>query len=266
MLKLSNLIQNTSAIAAAAAPSELAMHAFSRDANGLLTYTKALWSNTSETIMMTDGAGFAYSGIEDFISGISSSNDEFNYSQKSDAISGDRVKISNTFIVRVITSNGSPQFTVDGNSSSPNPVLRLHRGVTYTFNTEDVSTLNHPIYISTSPAGNNYATEFLQGVEYSRSANTGGGYVTINANVATSQFLTFTVPMNCANQLYYASGQDATCYGILDIQNALTDTSHRKYDQVRFDNQKLFYYINAQGYLVARYGADYTYGSIPGQS
>ncbi len=38
-----------------------------------------------------------------------------------------------------------------------------------------------------------------------------------------------------------------------------TNSVHRKYEQQRFDNNKLFYYINSRGYLVARYNRDYTH-------
>ena len=39
----------------------------------------------------------------------------------------------------------------------------------------------------------------------------------------------------------------------------MTNLKHRKYEQVRFDNQKLTYYMTEDGFLVARYGQDYTY-------
>lgn len=38
-----------------------------------------------------------------------------------------------------------------------------------------------------------------------------------------------------------------------------TQSVHRKYEQTRFDNNKLFYFINSRGYLVARYNRDYTH-------
>lgn len=38
-----------------------------------------------------------------------------------------------------------------------------------------------------------------------------------------------------------------------------TQSVHRKYEQYRFDNNKLYYYINSRGYLVARYNRDYTH-------
>jgi len=38
-----------------------------------------------------------------------------------------------------------------------------------------------------------------------------------------------------------------------------TQSVNRKYEQTRFDNNKLFYFINNRGYLVARYNKDYTH-------
>jgi len=255
MLKLSNLLQNTSAIAAAAAPSEFAMHALSRDANGLLTYTKVLWANTSESIAITDatGNGFAYNGIEELISGVTMSNVIHNLTKSSDNEVGEKSVISNTYLVSISTAGGNTQFKINGELS---PVLYLRKGSTYKFVTEDPSTAGHPLFISTFPAGNTYDNEYIKGVEFSRSANLSSGSDT---KVNTSNPLLFTVPVDAPKQLYYASGEDAGCYGIIRTEEPLTMTSRRKYEQVRFDNQKLTYYLNSQGYLVARYGADYSY-------
>jgi len=258
MFKLSNLIQNTNSITEAAAPSQFAMHALNRDSEGLLTYTKVLWANTSETIDLTEGDGLAYNGIEEFVTGISAGGIEYNLTKIDDSVSGAGERLDKTYTIRVTTANGVSAFTINGDTAI-NPVLDLARGSKYTFVTSDPSTENHPLFISTSPAGNTYANEYLEGVINSRSANTGDGFITVNANVATSDPLVFTVPMDAPDQLYYASGQDANCYGILKISTELTNTNKRKYEQVRFDNQQLTYYISNTGYLVARYGAEYNY-------
>ena len=256
MLKLSNLLQNTSAIAAAAAPSEFAMHALSRNANGELVYTKALWANTSETISLTTGAGFAYNGMEEFIAGMTLSSDMHNLTKITDNEVGERSVISNTFLVAVTGTGANVQFTINGVTA---PTLYLTKGSTYKFVTEDPSTVGHPLFISTQPVGNTYANEYLLGVEFSRSANAGGGVIVSDPKVNTSNPLIFTVPVGAPLQLYYVSGEDANCYGIIRTEDALTNTKNRQYEQVRFDNQKLNYYLNANGFLVARYGADYSY-------
>jgi len=250
MLKLSNLIQTTGAITDAAAPSQFAMHALNRDSEGLLTYTKVLWANTSETVDMTNGDGLAYNGIEEFISGVSIGNTDFNLTREYDSQSGTGDLLANTFIVRFVTSGSNSAIRINGDTAN-NPALEMYRGSTYKFTTDDPSTLNHPFFISTTPSSGSYTNEYLKGVQYSRSA--------YDANVTTSDALIINVPMDAPDQLYYASGQDANCYGILKITSELTNTKYRKYEQVRFDNLQLSYYINSNGFLVARYGADYSY-------
>jgi len=42
-----------------------------------------------------------------------------------------------------------------------------------------------------------------------------------------------------------------------------TNLNARRYEQVRFDHQKLCYFINSDGFLVARYGTDYDYSAGP---
>lgn len=258
MFKLSNLIQNTNAITEAAAPSQFAMHALDRDSEGLLTYTKVLWANTNETVDLTFGDGFAYNGIEELVMGVSQGGMQYNLTAIDESVSGSGDILNKDFVVRVVTANGVPAFTIDGDPSL-NPTLNLTRGSTYKFITYDQSTENHPLFIASAPGGNTYSYEYLEGIINSRSANTGDGFITVNANVATTEPLVFTVPMDTPSQLYYASGQDANCYGTITISAELTNTNKRRYEQIRFDNQKLFYYISNTGYLVARYGHDYTY-------
>lgn len=259
MLKLSNLIQTTGAITDAAAPSQFAMHALSRDSEGLLTYTKVLWANTAETVDLTDGSGLAYNGIEELITGFSIGNTNFNLTREGDTESGVGDLLANKFVIRVVGSGSNVAFTINGDTAN-NPVLELYRGSTYKFITEDPSTQNHPLYIANTPnSGCSYTNEYLEGVQNSRSANDGNGFITINANVATSEALTIKVPMDAPDQLYYASGQDPNCFGILKITSELSNPKHRKYEQVRFDNLQLTYYLNSNGFLVARYGADYSY-------
>ncbi len=258
MLKLSNLIQTTGAITDAAAPSQFAMHALNRDSEGLLTYSKVFWANTSETVDLTDGSGITYNGLEELITGFSIGNTNFNLTRGRESESGVAELLDNTFVVRVVVSGSNTSFTINGNTEI-NPALELYRGSTYKFITEDPSTQNHPLFISSAPSSGSYTNEFLKGVQYSRSANDGNGFITVNANVATSETLVFKVPMDAPNQLYYSSGQDNNCFGTLTITAELTNPKHRKYEQVRFDNLQLSYFLNSNGFLVARYGADYSY-------
>ena len=44
-----------------------------------------------------------------------------------------------------------------------------------------------------------------------------------------------------------------------NVASYLNDKGKRKYDQLKFDNNKLTYYINTDGFIVARYLENYTY-------
>lgn len=78
MANLSEIIKNNDLIAEqSTVPSQFAMHALTRDADGLLTYTKVLW-NGSETIDLSTGAGLAFSGVEEFVQGANSEGTKHN--------------------------------------------------------------------------------------------------------------------------------------------------------------------------------------------
>lgn len=81
------------------------------------------------------------------------------------------------------------------------------------------------------------------------------------------------IPMNIGNGRAYAGVEEfvagVTADGVphnetrqIDSHSSTstkTDTQHRKYEQVRFDHQKLTYFINSRGFLVARYVQDYSH-------
>jgi len=252
MKKLSDLVNTTAGITQAAMPSQFAMHALNRNSDGLLTYTKVLWSNTSETVDMTNGEGFAYLGIEEFITGEAQNGILHNTTQISADTPG--FNENKTYTIKIANNNSAtPKFLVDDVNTAS---LIFTRGSTYTFNTGHVSTQGFPLYISTSPAGGNYASEWTGGVINSRSA--AGGSNT-DPNAATSDSLTITVPQHAPDILYYASGNHANLYGVIVVRDSFSNLNKRKYEQVRFDTQKLTYFVNEEGFLVARYNADYNY-------
>ena len=252
-LKLSDLITNTTSIAAAAAPSQFAMHALNRDSNGMLTYTKVLWANTSESVQLTNGSDLlAYNGMEEFIEGVTPSGVLHNSLNINVDENNNKSILANTFIVRVIDLATSPKYTFNG--SNGNIQLVLEMGVTYTFDTSDFSTVGFPFYISTTAGDTNYTNEWTKGVKNSKSANIG-----VTNTSVTSMPLIFTVPFDAPSTLYYSCGSNASCSGTIEIRPASVNLANRKYEQVRFDNQQLTYYVNSQGFLVARYGAEYNY-------
>jgi hypothetical protein len=260
MAKLSDLIKSTSDITSAAAPSQFAMHALSRNTTGELVYTKALWANTSESISMTSGPGLAYNGIEEFISGIAATGTIYNETRIIHNENVNKNFLDYTYTVRISNPNYSNASLIIHGLDTSTTKLNLEKGVTYTFNTDDFSTQNHPIYISTIPNDINYANEYKKGVTYSRSGNTdvSSSLLTSN-NTLTSHPLVFNVSFDSPSKLYLSSGTNANCYIQINIIEAKINMANRKYEQVRFDNLQVTYYLNSQGYLVARYGADYSY-------
>ena len=241
MSKLSDLFKAKDRTVDSLTPSEAALHALSID-DGLLTYTKVLW-NSDETIDMTDGSGFAYLGVEEMVEGRTLSDQFHNLVGHDYDEVGEKNVLNVTFQV---TATGG-HYILDGNTM---PALRMTRGVTYTFNMVDPTTNGYPLYISTTPGGANYSNIYKVGVANSKTEHG-----------STLGPLVFTVPMDAPDTLYYASGNHANCYGKISIddRDELTNLNNRKYDQVRFDNQKLTYYMNEDGFLVARYGQDYNY-------
>jgi hypothetical protein len=233
-----------------------------------LIYTKSLFANSQETIAMTDGTGFAYTGLEEMIRGTTDSGVIHNMVPLNQNEIGDKTQQSKTIKVRI--NNGAYDLDVTGVPgsldingvvlSNTNIELELVRGATYTFDTSDPSTQGYPLYISTAPTGGNYNTEWLLGVTNSRSAYGGSNG---DLNTQSSGPLIFTVPSDAPNKLYYASGNHSGVYGVINIRRETTNLAHRTYEQVRFDSVQLTYYINNRGFLVARYLNTYDYSGGP---
>jgi protein tyrosine phosphatase (PTP) superfamily phosphohydrolase (DUF442 family) len=101
-----------------------------------------------------------------------------------------------------VTANGTTSYTFNGEgfTNSSNPNLTFKRGGTYTFN---MSAAGHPFFINT-----------VQGTGI---ANTYASGVTNNG--AVSGTITFTVPMNAPNTLYYNCQFHASMFGTITIIN-----------------------------------------------
>ena len=98
-----------------------------------------------------------------------------------------------------ITSNGSSSYSVDGVSG--NPTIELLRGFTYTFT---VNATGHPFWIKTS-----------------QTTGTGNAYSSgITNNGITSGVLTFSVPYNAPNTLYYICQYHSAMTGTITISDA----------------------------------------------
>ena len=168
MLNLTDLLVNKNNLAQDTPSSQLAFHGLYRDANGKLTYTKALFANTQESVALTDGTGFAYNGIEELIRGTTDSGVAHNNVPLYQNEVGDKTYQNKIIKVRVVNgkynfevpnSKGSIDYNGASAQSNTNIEMELSYGATYTFDTSDPSTQGYPLYISTQPSGANYNYE-----------------------------------------------------------------------------------------------------------
>jgi len=255
MLSLAEIISdNREILNQSTVGEQFAMHALTRDEDGLLTYSKVLW-NSADTVDLTTGEGFAYKGMEELLRGVTGDGIEINeVGTNTDA------PVYNEPIIIKVTVEGvfsdAPSYVMNGDITT---VLELKKGYTYKFDTTDESTESFPLFLTAVAQGGTYVNEYTKGVLNSRSAFGG----TDDPNTATASMLEFTVPWDAPDQMFYASGNTANMHGVINIVRGDTDLTARRYEQVRFDHQKLFYYINSRGFLVARYGSDYSYSGGP---
>ena len=97
-----------------------------------------------------------------------------------------------------VTAPNASVYTIDGSS---NPTLALLRGFTYTFT---VNATGHPFWIKTS-----------------QTTGTGNAYTSgITNNGITSGVLTFSVPYNAPNTLYYICQYHSAMVGTITISDA----------------------------------------------
>jgi hypothetical protein len=100
-----------------------------------------------------------------------------------------------------VTSSGMSDWLIDGASD---PTLTLYRGVTYYFS---INASGHPFYIQTVSGAYSSGNVYTSGV-------TGGG-----TQVGT---LTFTVPLDAPNNLYYVCQNHSTMAGAFVIKNLIS--------------------------------------------
>ncbi|MGO4817477.1 cupredoxin domain-containing protein [Flavobacterium sp. W22_SRS_FP1] len=101
-----------------------------------------------------------------------------------------------------VTANGTSSYVFNGEglTNSNNPNFTFKRGGTYTFN---MSAAGHPFYINT-----------IQGTGTANAYNSG-----VTRNGAVTGTITFTVPMNAPNTLYYNCQFHASMNGTITITN-----------------------------------------------
>jgi hypothetical protein len=232
---------------------ETAIHALKKDADGLLTYSK-IKLNGSESIELSNGQGQAFDGMEEFVRGVTSSGVVHNTVQTGIDEVGQKALLGQDFNVKILNSTtNTPAFFLNNNLVR---FMDLVKGATYRFITDDPTTQGYPLFIATTAGGGTDA-EYLKGVTNSRSAYGGTGS---DPNCLTTEPLVFTVPADAPDILYLSTGSHPTFYAtIYTSRLTYPNLKYRNYDQTRLDDRKLTYFINSNGFLVARYNQDYTY-------
>src|SRR6056300_1532508 len=111
-----------------------------------------------------------------------------------------------------VTNNGAGAYTFSGSASGDNPNIGpWYRGGTYTLN---ISATGHPIYLTTDN-GTNYSSgtyfgEYTTGVTGSRT---------------DSGTITFTVPNDAPDTLYYQCGNHAPMRGAITVKDLALETN-----------------------------------------
>jgi len=118
-------------------------------------------------------------------------------------------------VTRVVTNDATGAYVFD--AGTPNDNIILYRGGTYTFT---VNATGHPFYITTDDGtgfvAGNYVGEYTSGVTGSR---------------VDSGTLTFVVPADAPDTLYYQCGNHQAMFGTIQIENFATNqaTATTKY-------------------------------------
>jgi len=111
-----------------------------------------------------------------------------------------------------VTNNGSGAYTFSGSAEGDNPNIGpLYKGGTYTFN---LSATGHPFYLTTDNGTNfsagTYFGEYTSGVTGSRT---------------DSGTVTFVVPSNAPDTLYYQCGNHSVMRGAITIKDLAVETN-----------------------------------------
>ena len=116
--------------------------------------------------------------------------------------------INSTYTVEVQRQGTNNQFVFTPDGLTPNPVLRLYRGKTYTFN---INSPNNPFSFKTARSAGPTDRYNYQG--------------SVSASGVTSGTITFTVTKQTPSILYYQSENDIDLGGAIQISELLENTS-----------------------------------------
>jgi hypothetical protein len=120
-------------------------------------------------------------------------------------IFGQQLAIASTYTVTLQTAGADNQYVFTPDGATPNPILKLYRGQTYTFN---ITSAGNPFSIKTA-----------------RTVGTTDRYTEgVSTNGVVSGSITFTVPNDAPSLLYYQSETDQPVGGQIEIFDITNDT------------------------------------------
>ena len=139
------------------------------------------------------------------------------------SIDGDGVLSANNSILThniTIGDIGGNKYLFNNDTSEPQPTITLIKGMTYYFN---LNISGHPFHLQTSGNGYNSSNSYTSHSSYS------SGYLSHSSGVSdgsaqgkTSGILTFSVPYNAPDTLYYQCQYHSGMFGIFNIVNGNT--------------------------------------------
>ena len=129
------------------------------------------------------------------------------YGPDSIKIAGQQLKINSAYTVTVETVSGDDQYIFTPPGLERDPVIKLYRGQTYTFN---VTSPSNPFMIKTARSSGPSNPFLDQGLIYKDE----NGKVTKSIEKGV---ITFTVPYTCPDVLFYTSTSNVNLGGIFEI-------------------------------------------------
>jgi hypothetical protein len=129
------------------------------------------------------------------------------YGPETITIYGQPQKSVSTYTVVLQSEGDTNQYLFTPNGLTLNPALKLYRGQTYIF---EISSIGNPFSIKTNRSTGNSNRYVISGID----------------NYGVQQgTITFTVPVDAPNTLYYQSETDINLGGIIEVYDITSDTA-----------------------------------------
>ena len=140
---------------------------------------------------------------------------------------GQTKEVQSTYTVRLKTVDGDPTYLFTPDGLTNNPSLTLYRGQTYIF---DINTPSYPMAFATKRSFTPGRLPTDEATNTSLIYDQGVTKVDVDGNDVTSETwldegtITFTVPENAPDTLYYISKGDANVAGIFKVNDIIENT------------------------------------------